>query len=243
MIGSIFKKKKKFPGLLTDIDLHSHLLPGIDDGVDSMEAAIEVIKGFANLGYKKLITTPHIMHDFYRNSPDNILPLLSEVRESVAAHGIDIELQAAAEYYLDEHFMELIDNDEPLLTFGDKYILFELSFVSRPLILREAIFRLQTKGYKPVLAHVERYLYYHKDVAELLEIKNTGILFQLNLLSLAGYYSKGVKQMAQKLVNQGLVELIGSDCHNANQLMSLSRVLESADMNILADKKLLNDTL
>ena len=243
MLGSLFKKKKQFKGLLTDVDIHSHLLPGIDDGVESLADALEVIKGFSNLGYRKLITTPHIMHDFYRNSPANILPLLEEVRQAAEAENLAIELEAAAEYYLDEHFMDLIDGDEPLLSFGDKYVLFELSFVAKPLTLREAIFKMQTKGYKPILAHVERYLYYHKNLDDLIDLKHTGVHYQLNLLSLSGYYSKGVKQMAQKLVEHGLIDFIGSDCHNANQLASLSVVLQSADMNILTRANLLNNTI
>lgn len=243
MLGSIFRKKKQFEGLLSDVDMHSHLLPGIDDGVDSLEEAIEVIKGFQHLGYRKLVTTPHIMHDFYRNTPENILPLLEEVKQAVARENIPIELEAAAEYYLDEHFIDLIDTDAPLLSFGNNYVLFELSFAARPLNLREAIFNLQTKGYKPILAHVERYLYFHKNIDELVELKNTGIYYQLNLLSLSGYYSKGVRQMAQKLVNQGLIDFIGSDCHNGNQLISLSQVLNSAEMNVLTTTRLLNDTI
>jgi len=243
VLGSIFRKKKQFEGLLSDVDMHSHLLPGIDDGVDSLEEAIEVIKGFQHLGYRKLVTTPHIMHDFYRNTPENILPLLEEVKQAVARENIPIELEAAAEYYLDEHFIDLIDTDAPLLSFGNNYVLFELSFAARPLNLREAIFNLQTKGYKPILAHVERYLYFHKNIDELVELKNTGIYYQLNLLSLSGYYSKGVRQMAQKLVNQGLIDFIGSDCHNGNQLISLSQVLNSAEMNVLTTTRLLNDTI
>lgn len=243
MLKSLFKKKKQFEGLLSDVDLHSHLLPGIDDGVDSMAAAIEVIKGFQNLGYRKLITTPHIMHDFYKNSPEIILPLLDAVRTELAKENINIELEAGAEYYLDEHFLDLIDADQPLLSFGDNYVLFELSFVAKPMTLRDAIFKLQTKGYKPILAHVERYLYYHKDLKELLELKHTGVFYQVNLLSLSGYYSKAVKQMANKLIANGMVEFIGSDCHNANQLISLSKVLESADLNVLTETDLLNNAL
>ena len=243
VLGSLFSKKKKFEGLITEIDLHSHLLPGIDDGVDTMESAIAVIKGFKNLGYRKLITTPHIFHDFYKNSPETILPLLEEVKAAIANAGINIELEAAAEYYLDEYFMELIASNEKLLSFSDNYILFELSFMSKPLTLREAIFNLQTKGYKPVLAHVERYIYYHKSITELKELKNTGVLFQLNLLSLAGYYSKDVKQMATKLLAEGMIDLIGSDCHNANQLIALSELLKSSAVNPLANVSLLNNNL
>lgn len=223
--------------------MHSHLLPGIDDGVDSIESSLEVIRGFSNLGYKKLITTPHIMHDFYRNDPTVILPLLEEVRTAISNEGIDIQLEAAAEYYLDEYFMELLESGEQLLSFGDNYVLFELSFMTKPLTLRDAVFKMQTKGYRPVLAHVERYLYFHKSFEELNELKNTGLLFQLNLLSLSGYYSKNVKQMAQKVVASGMVEFIGSDCHNANQLIAISEILNSAEMNQLQNLTLLNNSI
>lgn len=243
MLKSLFSKKKQFDGLLTEVDMHSHLLPGIDDGVDSLESSIEVIRGFSNLGYKKLITTPHIMHDFYRNDPTIILPLLDEVREAIQTEKIDIELDAAAEYYLDEYFMEILDSEEKLLSFGDNYVLFELSFMTKPLILREAIFKMQTKGYKPVLAHVERYQYFHKTFNELSELKNTGLLYQLNLLSLAGYYSKNVKQMAQKLVSAGMIDFVGSDCHNSFQLIAISDVLNSAGMNQLQSLNLLNNSI
>ena len=120
---------------------------------------------------------------------------------------------------------------------------FELSFMTKPLTLRDAVFKMQTKGYRPVLAHVERYLYFHKSFEELNELKNTGLLFQLNLLSLSGYYSKNVKQMAQKIVASGMVDFIGSDCHNANQLMAISEILNSAEMNQLQNLTLLNNSI
>lgn len=243
MLGSLFKKKKQFEGLITEVDVHSHLLPGIDDGVDSIESAIEVIKGFENLGYKKLITTPHIMFDFYKNNPEIITSKLNEVKAAMLDNGIGLELEAAAEYYLDEYFMELIDTDAPLLTFGDNYILFELSFVSKPLTIKDAIFKLLTKGYKPVLAHPERYLYFQRSYSDLLDLKDSGVLLQLNLLSVSGYYSKPVKQLAEKLINDKKIDLIGSDCHSAQQLMALSNTLDSATMNQLLNLNLLNNSL
>jgi protein-tyrosine phosphatase len=243
MIGSLFSKKKSFPGLISTTDLHSHLLPGIDDGVQSLEESIEVIKGFKNLGYKKLITTPHIMHDFYRNDADIILSKLKEVREALRSANIDIELEAAAEYYLDEHFHEMINSASRLLTFGDKYILFELSFIAKPLTVKEAIFNLQTKGYKPVLAHAERYLYFRESFNELQDLYDNGVLLQINLLSLSGYYSKSAKKMANQLLKQKMVSFIGSDCHNANQLMPVADVLKSAAMNLVNDNNILNKYL
>ena len=243
MIGSIFSKKKKFEGLLSTTDLHSHLLPGIDDGVQSIEESLEVIKGFVNLGFKKLVTTPHVMHDFYRNDATIILSKLEEVRTAVSKESLAIEIEAAAEYYLDEYFLSQVNSKSNLLTFGDNYVLFELSFMTKPLTIKEAVFSMQTNGYKPVLAHAERYLYYHDSIKDLQELANNGVLLQLNLLSLSGYYSKAVKKMANKLIDLGIISFIGSDCHNPKQLISVAEVLNSAVMNPLKDQKLLNNYL
>jgi protein-tyrosine phosphatase len=243
MIGSLFKKKKNFEGLLSTTDLHSHLLPGIDDGVQSIEEALIVIKGFINLGFKKLVTTPHIMYDFYKNDADIITEKLAEVKKALVEASLDIEIEAAAEYYLDENFLALINSDSKLLSFGDNYLLFELSFMTKPLTIKEAVFSMQTKGYKPVLAHAERYLYYHDSIKDLQELSNNGVLLQLNLLSLLGYYSKSVKKMANKLIEKEMISFIGSDCHNATQLMSIGEVLNSAAMNPLQEQKLLNKYL
>ena len=243
MIGSLFGKKKNFQGLLSTTDLHSHLLPGIDDGVQSLEESIDVIQGFINLGFKKLITTPHIMHDFYKNDADIIMTKLTEVRNALKDASLEIELEAAAEYYLDEYFLASINSDKKLLTFGENYVLFELSFMTKPLIIKEAIFSMQTKGYKPVLAHAERYLYYHDNIKHLQELSDNGVLLQLNLLSLLGYYSKPVKKMAGKLLQQNMISFIGSDCHNAKQLISVAEVLNSAAMNPVKEQPLLNKIL
>ena len=122
---NIFRNHQKSPEIFSSIDIHSHLLPGIDDGVQTLEESIEVISGFANMGYKKLITTPHIMGDFFKNTPTIINAKLAEVRNALKENEINIEIEAAAEYYLDEHFINLIDADAPLLTFADSYVLFE----------------------------------------------------------------------------------------------------------------------
>ena len=243
MIGSLFRKKKNFKGLLSTTDLHSHLLPGIDDGVQSIEESLEVIRGFANLGFKKLVTTPHIMHDFYKNDAGLIMGKLEEVRNALAEASLDIEIEAAAEYYLDEYFLALINSEDKLLSFGDNYVLFELSFMTKPLTIKEAVFSMQTNGYKPVLAHAERYLYFHDNIKNLQELSDNGVILQLNLPSLSGYYSNSVKKMANKLLAQNMISFIGSDCHNANQLISVAEVLNSAVMNPLKEQKLLNKHL
>ncbi len=224
-------------------DIHSHLLPGIDDGVKTVEESLEVIKHLISLGFKKLITTPHIMSDYYKNTPEIINSKLNEVKNTLKAANIKIDIEAAAEYYLDENFYKKIINNEELLTFGDNYILFETSFTVEPLILKEVIFRLNSSGYKPVFAHPERYQYLQEKKKLLNELIDQGLLFQINALSLTGYYSKQVQKSAEDLINKNVVAFIGSDCHN----MAQAEMLKSAYSSKLANKidvtKLLNHTL
>ena len=240
---NIFRNHQKSPEIFSSIDIHSHLLPGIDDGVQTLEESIEVISGFANMGYKKLITTPHIMGDFFKNTPTIINAKLAEVRNALKENEINIEIEAAAEYYLDEHFINLIDADAPLLTFADSYVLFETSFMSKPLYLKEVVFKLQTKGYRPVLAHPERYHYLHNDTALTQSLIDSGVLFQLNLNSVNGYYSRAIQNMAKKLIKANRISFIGSDCHNAQQLTAFKDALGHKMVKLLDANLILNNSL
>ncbi|WP_299822653.1 CpsB/CapC family capsule biosynthesis tyrosine phosphatase [uncultured Pontibacter sp.] len=209
------------------VDMHSHILPGLDDGSDSLEKSLELVLAMKELGYRKLIMTPHIMSDFYKNTPEGIRERLQLLREAVQQAGIEMELDCAAEYYLDEGFLEKLENDEEVLTFGDNYLLFETSFLNEPLNLREAIFKMRSKGYKPVLAHPERYNYFYGKFEELVELWRQGVLFQPNLNSLSGYYSPGAKAVAEKLIDNGMVDFLGSDVHGLKHTGSLNKVLAS----------------
>ncbi|NJM25634.1 MAG: capsular biosynthesis protein [Bacteroidia bacterium] len=212
-----FKKEKATPAPLTT-DVHSHLLPGLDDGVKTLEESLALISTFRSLGYRKLITTPHVMSDAYRNTSDDILGALHTVRSAVAEKSIHIDLQAAAEYYLEEDFFRRVESGEKVLTFGNNLLLFETNFMTEPLNLKEFIFIAHTKGYKLVLAHPERYVYMHNDLAKMEDLLNRGVQFQLNISSLTGYYSKGAQFTAQKMIDRGWVHLLGSDCHHEQHL-------------------------
>lgn len=206
------------------VDMHSHILPGLDDGADTLERSVELVQAMQGLGYRKLIMTPHIMSDFYKNTPDGIRERLALLQKTVKEAGISIELDCAAEHYLDEGFMEKLQNKEELLTFGDNYLLFETSFLNEPFNLREAIFKMRSYGYKPVLAHPERYTYFYGKFEELVSLREFGVLFQPNLNSLVGYYSPAAKQVAEKLVDRGLVDFLGSDVHSMKHLAALQKV-------------------
>ncbi|HET6245698.1 MAG: capsular biosynthesis protein [Bacteroidetes bacterium] len=245
-ISSLFFPKPKFaPADLSVLkcDIHSHLIPGIDDGAQVMEESLQIIDYFKSQGYQKLITTPHVMSDYYKNTPEIILSGLAKLREAVKNAGIEIELEAAAEYYLDFDFEQKIDQNK-LLTFGDKYVLFELGFLSPSDSLNNAIFLMQTNGYKPVLAHPERYTYWYRDFNKYYELKEKGVLFQMNINSLTGHYSLDTKKIAERMVDEDMIELLGSDCHNMNHVNLLEQCRKEKYLNkILKKENLLNSQL
>ncbi len=224
-------------------DIHSHLIPGIDDGAQVMEESLEIIEYFKSQGYQKLITTPHVMSDYYKNTPEIILSGLEKLKEAVKNAGIEIELQAAAEYYLDFEFEKKIEQKQ-LLSFGDNYILFELGFLSPPDSMNNSIFLMQTNGYRPVLAHPERYTYWYRDFEKYYELKEKGVLFQMNLNSLTGHYSIDTKKIAERMIDEDMIELIGSDCHNMNHVHLLNRCKNEPYLHkILKKENLLNKHL
>lgn len=225
------------------IDLHSHVLPGLDDGVQSFEEAVSVIAKMKELGFYKLITTPHIMSDTYRNTPEGIKAKCDELKLYLKARNLNIEISAAAEYYLDETLTALVANKEKLLTFGNRYLLFELNFMVEPFNLNDTIFSLITSGYKPVLAHPERYLFYQQQPEKLEDLIARGVLLQLNLTSLTGYYSKAAADLARLMIEEKWVHFAGSDCHNLAHVRALEEALKSRSMKKLLSLPLLNHTL
>ncbi len=224
----LFFKKKEVP--LTEVfpkgfvDIHSHLLPGIDDGAKSLDNSIELISKMASYGIKNFITTPHVLGDVYPNSSETIKEKLKEVRNELSKRGInDISISAAAEYMMDEQFAERLKNDD-ILTLKDKYILVEMSYFNAPFNLYEILFDIQLRGYKPVLAHPERYNFYHSNFENYYKLKKAGCVFQLNLLSLTEQYGKGVQKIAQKLLKENLYDFVGTDTHHNNHLRLLKKI-------------------
>lgn len=223
-------------------DMHSHLLPGIDDGAPDITTSITLIKGFYNLGYKKLITTPHILWGHYPNTPDIIASKSQEVQQAIAAEGIDIEFHAAAEYFIDDHFATQLKAKAPLLTISRNMVLVEFSMLTAPIDLNEVLFEMQMQDYQPVLAHPERYTYLlrNKDFFE--ELKTSGCLFQLNLLALTGYYGDAVQQLADFLLKKSYYDFAGTDVHHVRHL-SLLEKLPSFQLKRLQDSGMIKNHL
>ena len=225
-------------------DLHSHFIPGIDDGAQTMEDSMRLIRFMKELGYKKVITTPHIMSDYYQNTPEIILGGLENVRAELAKNSIDIEIEAAAEYYLDFEFEEKLKNKN-ILTLSNNYVLVEISFLNPPDSFEGTLFNLNIAGYKPILAHPERYPFWHHDIEKYQRIKDLGALLQLNILSLTQYYSESVKKTAEKLVDLGMIDLLGTDMHNDKHVQAIkTRALYEPYLHkLLESGKLLNNRL
>ncbi|MDN5203874.1 capsular biosynthesis protein [Fulvivirgaceae bacterium BMA10] len=240
---SLFKKKKDISVSPLTVDVHSHLLPGLDDGVQSMDESIAILSEMSEIGYEKVITTPHVIADHYPNTPETIYKSLRELREKIKEVGLNIQVQAAAEYYLDDHLLEKLENNDALLTFGDNYLLFETSFINQPSFLVEAVFKISALGLKPVLAHPERYLYLQQNESLLSELLDRGVHLQINLNSLTGYYSKPARKFAEKLIERGQVSFIGSDCHNSKHMESLKRATQMRYFEKATNQGLLNNML
>jgi protein-tyrosine phosphatase len=235
--------KQKIQSLDLGTDMHSHLLPNLDDGVRSFEQAEEIIRRFMSFGYTRLITTPHVMSDTYRNTSEGILNRLEELRKYLKEKNIDIKIDAAAEYYLDEDLFKKIEEGEPLLTFGDKFLLFETNFLTEPLNLREFIFLASSKGYRLVLAHPERYLYLQQNIRKMEDLLGRGIFFQINISSFTGYYSKTVQSTVNKMIENGWIHMLGSDCHHIQHTKLIETALPMKYFQKALSLPLLNKTL
>ncbi len=244
MFGLFKKKVEENPSVAPIlVDVHSHFLPGIDDGVQSFEEALDILRAFSAMGYKKVITTPHIYWDYYPNTPEIILKKLHVLREKIAETDIDIKISAAAEYFLDDHLISLVENKGKLLTFGENYLLFETSFINQPAYLVDTLFKIFALGLTPVMAHPERYLYMHNNIQLAEDLVDRGVLLQVNINSLTGHYSKEVKKCAEKLIDKNLVSFLGSDCHNMRHVGVLKRSAQTKYFKKLANQPILNNTL
>lgn len=227
------------------VDVHSHVLPHFDDGVDDFNQSIQLVLEFQKMGFEKLVLTPHIMKGYYERTPEVLVKQTDELRFLLKKSGIPMSLDLAAEYYLDDYFFELLDAREPLLTLDQagKYLLVETSFVCKKDFLVQAIKRITAAGYTPVLSHPESYSFLKDDLELLKQLRLMGLLFQVNINSLIGYYAKQARQTAEMLINQRLVAFLGTDCRSFSQLTYLRKAMTTTAYDAACRQSLLNNTL
>ena len=222
---SLFRSAKTKPDLsFISADMHSHLLPGLDDGLQDVEQTLRFVKELQLLGYKKLICSPHVLSGMYDNTPETILPKLELVRATLAENNIDMPVEAAAEYMVDADFENYVNEGKRLLTFGKNLILIEMSYAAASNNIEQVIFQLRIKGLQPVLAHPERYSYYLSNFDQYQRFVDLGCFLQINVLSLLGYYGEPAKIIAQNLLKKNLVSFVGTDMHHDNHLNALKNL-------------------
>lgn len=232
-----FKQKPLLRDIIPDnyLDIHSHLLPGIDDGAVTLEDSISLLNQMSEIGFKNIITTPHIITNVWDNSENSIIVKHQETQKEIENKCTTISsFKVAAEYMLDATFLKRLET-EKLLTLKDNFILVEMSYLSPPIQLYEIIFEIQLAGYVPILAHPERYLFYHFNFKEYDKLKNSGCKFQLNLLSTVDYYGNIVTKVADKLLVNNYFDFVGSDIHHQNHVDAFNQKINIKKIDILND--------
>lgn len=231
---SFFKTKPLLRELMPSgfVDIHSHIIYGIDDGAKTVDDTRELIGSMKSLGFSKAITTPHTTPLVWDNSKEDILKKHTEVVNELPEETTSIQLGVASEYLMDESFLRRL-NEESLLTIKDKYVLVEMSYINPPIQLFDILFELRTQGYEVVLAHPERYNFYHSDMAMYKKLKRAGCHFQLNLLSVTGYYGDHVLKAADLLLKEDMFDFVGSDIHHSRHIAGFDSKVRVKDISNL----------
>lgn len=221
----LFSKRKSIP-LWFKTDIHCHVLPGIDDGSPDVETSLRLIDGLKSLGVERIIASPHVAAVEFPNTPETVAASFGELDKAMKESGTDIPVSYSAEYRIDEELSSHIA-EKRLMPYPDDYVLIENQWIQEPWNLEDIIFDLQIKGYQPIFAHPERFVYYHRNPARLDELHHK-LPFQINLLSLAGYYGKDVQKMAESLLKKGYCDFLGTDTHADRHIEHLQKYLSTS---------------
>ena len=228
----IFSKKKFLVDYLHNfVDIHNHILPGIDDGAKNVQESIDLIRGFKELGITNMVATPHIMSNLYPNTKETITSSLDLLTNALLANDLkDISIEASAEHMIDDSFEELLEQGE-VMSMRKQYLLVEMSYLQPSINFDDAIKSIMKKGFFPILAHPERYGYWHTNKANYSKYKKKGVQYQLNLLSLSDYYGPEVQRMALYLLDHGLIDYIATDIHRREQIEFLKEIKINAGVS------------
>lgn len=226
MFNFFRSKHKDDSRLFFHTDVHSHLVPGIDDGSTNVEKSVELAERMHSWGLDRLIVTPHVTQDTFENTPDTITPPFNALKKAIEDKGLDIDISHSAEYRLDEFFIKQLEcgNLRPM---PNNYLLVECSYLQEPWDLDSILFNLMLKGYKPILAHPERYHYYHQHKERYERLHAGGTLFQVNLLSLAEHYGRDEKMIAEYLLEKNMIDFLGTDLHSRHHAAAIEEYLNS----------------
>ena len=216
---SIFKSKPRLSEIIPTgfIDIHSHILPGIDDGAENIVQTSKLLERLNKIGFSNCIVTPHTLPEIWDNTTNGIIENFQSTKQDLKEPLKSMLQSCASEYMINEAFLNRLQT-EPLLTIKDKIVLIEMSYMNPPLALKEIIFEIQLKGYQPLLAHPERYLFYHQNTKMYQTLKELDVKFQLNLLSSVGYYGSSVATAADFLLKENYIDFVGTDVHHMKHI-------------------------
>jgi len=232
MIFNLFKSKPTLKNLIPEgfVDIHSHILPGIDDGAKNIQDSIKLIKKMKNLGFSKIIGTPHTYNGIYDNTNDTISKSYQSLSNKL---NINLNITYASEYMIDNSLIERVKK-KTILTLKDNYVLVEMSYLAPPINLYEIIYEIKVNGYIPIMAHPERYLFIDS-LKEFFKLKKYGCLFQANLLSTTDFYGVNVRKNLDRLLKNGAIDFVGSDIHHTKHIEAFESKIKCEE--ILALKK------
>jgi protein-tyrosine phosphatase len=197
------------------IDIHSHLLFGVDDGSRTLEESVHVIKKLSEVGYTDIILTPHYINDStYVSTREENLDVLKRLKVGLIRNNVNVNLYLGNEIYIDSEIANLLKNNIISSLNDTKYLLIELPMSGENEIYYDVFLDLINMGYKVILAHPERYISFQKDFNKIYELKELGVLLQSNVESVLGDYGRGAKKTIKRLLKENLITFMGTDIHH-----------------------------
>lgn len=221
-LARLFGKQelKGFSDIEKTADVHCHILSGVDDGFQSLADSIKALRRYQELGYRKVYLTPHMNLDTFSGNNEKMLNEHFDLFKKSLPADIDLDIRLAAEYMVNED----LDLNRDFLTFGNKTVLIEMSYFFESPNIKDAIYQLSLDGYNIVLAHPERYMFYHRKLSQIESFIDAGCRLQMNILSLTPFYSPGTIEMAEQMLKAGMYSYVGNDLHTLKQLERIENV-------------------
>lgn len=235
MFNIFQRKSKKDAKLFYTTDVHSHILPGVDHGSQSVEESLEMLQAQLDMGISHVMCTSHVTAETFENTPESLTAAYEELKNAIASEGLPINIYVSAEYRIDEYWTQEYEAGH-LLPLPGNHVLLENSFAQELIGIDNMMFDLQVKGYRPILAHPERYRYYNDRRDRYKTLHNASVKFQINILSLAGYFGKGARERALWLIQNNLCDMLGSDMHNMEHAQIIKEYIGSRDWRKLCEK-------